>query len=488
MFTGHVAGCVIALGVLAGQACGQHAPGKDDHEWSPRWSAPRSLKLSEFAAGLYQPTGQSVLLILGDSINATNSVQGMQSGYRDRLEIPFNGWVIHADSGNSEIGYTNAQGSLAVNAIRIPGEWFTCGRLGISPVRTREAVWQANVAWGGTLSDSILLNFRMVNMKLGNPFASGAIVDARVILYEGPSQLAGFEAVGLRGGSAVATGNYTRPPTPSDSIIWIDRALPPGSGDPGIRLRSDATTAEATAGANSVIHLGTRLRARAAAGVQIEFISHGGWRTVDHTDTTRFSDEALRQYYAATDPPTHILLWIGQNQTVAESANFYTNSFALYKHNVEAIISRHDRVIRDMGAPEPRWLLVSQYKTGYDAFHHELMCAGLHAISQERQRVSFLNLYRIAGGEGFNVARYLSDGVHPNFDGVQYIAALMNDEFRSALDCAADFDGSGFVDIEDFDSFMAVFDAGNARADVDGSGFVDFEDFDYFVGLFEVGC
>lgn len=54
--------------------------------------------------------------------------------------------------------------------------------------------------------------------------------------------------------------------------------------------------------------------------------------------------------------------------------------------------------------------------------------------------------------------------------------------------CPSDFDGSGFSDFEDYDAFVAVFEAGLIDADVDGSGFVDFEDFNTFVAAFELGC
>jgi photosystem II stability/assembly factor-like uncharacterized protein len=54
--------------------------------------------------------------------------------------------------------------------------------------------------------------------------------------------------------------------------------------------------------------------------------------------------------------------------------------------------------------------------------------------------------------------------------------------------CPADFDGSGFVDGDDFDAFVAAFEAGDVSADFDGSGFVDGDDFDAFVQQFETGC
>lgn len=52
----------------------------------------------------------------------------------------------------------------------------------------------------------------------------------------------------------------------------------------------------------------------------------------------------------------------------------------------------------------------------------------------------------------------------------------------------ADFDHSGFVDIEDYTAFVAAFEAGDDTADFDGSGFVDIEDFTAFVAAFEAGC
>lgn len=482
-----VAAC--ALGSLPGVACAQWTHDQQQQGHDGRWSAPRGFKLAAFASGLYNPAGQKVLQVIGDSINATNSVQGMQVGYRDRLEIPFNGWFVHADSGNSEIGYTNAQGTLSTNAIRIPGETFANGLSAISPVRSRDVVWSGNVAWGGTLSDSFVLNFRLVDMPLGNPFGPSSTIDARMVMYEGAGQLAGFEVAGLRGSSTMSTGFYTRPPTVADGITWIDRVIGPASGDAGIRLKSDSTTAESTTGANNLIHLGTRFRARTTDGVQIQFISHGGWTAVDHANPAKFTEQALREYYAATDPPTHCLLWIGQNQTVAESANFTgSHSYAVFKADVEDIIDRHEAVISAMGAPAPVWLLVSQYKTGYDDYHHELMCEGLYAISQERSNVSFLNLYRIAEGSSFNKEIYLSDGVHPNNAGVLHLGGLMNEELKSSLLCPSDYDRSGFVDIDDFNAFVTDFEDGQDTCDVDQSGFVDTNDFDLFVEHFEEGC
>ncbi len=65
--------------------------------------------------------------------------------------------------------------------------------------------------------------------------------------------------------------------------------------------------------------------------------------------------------------------------------------------------------------------------------------------------------------------------------------------------CPADFDGSGFLDSDDFIAFVSAFglgctgagqpDAACVRsADFDGTGFVDSDDFIAYVTAFEAGC
>ncbi len=53
---------------------------------------------------------------------------------------------------------------------------------------------------------------------------------------------------------------------------------------------------------------------------------------------------------------------------------------------------------------------------------------------------------------------------------------------------SADFDHTGFVDIEDYTAFVIAFENGDLSADFDNSGFVDIEDFSAYVAAFEQGC
>jgi hypothetical protein len=52
----------------------------------------------------------------------------------------------------------------------------------------------------------------------------------------------------------------------------------------------------------------------------------------------------------------------------------------------------------------------------------------------------------------------------------------------------SDYDGSGFVDTDDYTAFVLDFELGLDAADFDGTGFVDTDDFTAFVLAFEAGC
>ncbi len=60
--------------------------------------------------------------------------------------------------------------------------------------------------------------------------------------------------------------------------------------------------------------------------------------------------------------------------------------------------------------------------------------------------------------------------------------------YQCPQNCAADFNGDGFVDFTDFDAFVNVFESGDASGDFNADGFIDFTDFDAFVSAFESGC
>lgn len=54
--------------------------------------------------------------------------------------------------------------------------------------------------------------------------------------------------------------------------------------------------------------------------------------------------------------------------------------------------------------------------------------------------------------------------------------------------CPCDLDGSGVLNLDDLDAFVAAFLAGDPAADLDGSGAINLDDLDAFVSCFVAGC
>lgn len=471
---------VLAVLTLVGEAADA---GDDGRELNP----PRSVKLAEFAQRLYHPAGQQRLSVIGDSINATNVADRMQVGYRDQWHVPWNGWVVHADNGASDMGYTYSvpTGDDARNFVNEPGNYTAGGDISFAPVRFRETTYAHHITPGQLLAESVMPTQCTFSMLLGNPFRYGQHVTARPIFFTSDGTFRDYAFYGLRDGQTIGDIVRYHRDGPLQRIAYVDIDLGNKGGWPGVRVVGTGKARGEPA--DRLVYLGTRLLAD-GDGVQASFISHGGWRTMDHLGQYRFRDSALREWYGAVGAPTHCLLWLGQNQTPTESGELAQGISTEFKTNIKAIIDRHDAAVQALGEPLPRWLLVSQFKTGYSDETHRVMSQALADIATERARVSFLNLYEIAGGENFDSARYTTDGVHPNLLGSNYLAALMDVEMNSVLGCRADFDGSGFVDFVDWGEFMFAFAQGQASADIDGSGFVDLEDLATFLDAFEAGC
>ena len=90
----------------------------------------------------------------------------------------------------------------------------------------------------------------------------------------------------------------------------------------------------------------------------------------------------------------------------------------------------------------------------------------------------------VLGGKGWAQGDFDGNGA---VDAADVAICTANQGFTSPC-CPSDFDGSGFVDFDDFNAFVASFEAGCLFADFDGSTFVDFDDFNAFVAAFEAGC
>ncbi|HLO40067.1 MAG TPA: hypothetical protein VK176_03525 [Phycisphaerales bacterium] len=105
---------------------------------------------------------------------------------------------------------------------------------------------------------------------------------------------------------------------------------------------------------------------------------------------------------------------------------------------------------------------------------------------------NWIDIYSAAAPGAANHASGRAATIDPNgalitlgSDGLSSASFYSTIKYRA---CAADFDGTGFVDTDDYDAFVRAFEQGGDDADFDGTGFVDTDDFDAFVYAFEVGC
>jgi hypothetical protein len=446
-------------------------------------------RLAEFAQQIYYPVGSKRLTVIGDSINATNTPNRMSAGYRDAWHVPWNGWVVHADSGAADMGYLNSQNlGSGYAVVWDPGEVTGGGQIHISPVRMRESNYAKPPVPGTLLNDGMLLSSSTSRFPAGDLFTHSHVT-ARVLFYQGTNTLPYVNIRGVRGSITAVERTVYRATGPADRIVAHDLDLGVLSGSPRIQIYAAAGVPPTRVWDFwRVDVLGVVYRSSTPSGVQMSCISHGGWRTTDHVSPYKFSDKSLREYYAAIGAPTHMMLWLGQNQTNQEANDLVAGINTSYKNNLRAVMNRHEAAIAALGQPAPRWLLVSQFKTGYDPPVHELMAQTMYELSLENPRVSFLNLYELAGGQSFDNDAYTTDGIHPNLAGSVHLATLMDGLMRAAVRCPADLDASGFVDHDDLTLFLVLFEAGDAQADIDSSGFVDNDDRDAFNTAYEAGC
>jgi hypothetical protein len=127
--------------------------------------------------------------------------------------------------------------------------------------------------------------------------------------------------------------------------------------------------------------------------------------------------------------------------------------------------------------------------------HDMLITSGSNTASQYilggTLRVVAVNGYVPGPGNEFELIKGRISGEFEHLDlpeGVNWKVEYNTSGVWLYAVCSADFDGTGFVDIDDFTGFVAAFEAGEDTADFDGTGFVDIDDFVAFVNAFESGC
>ncbi len=74
------------------------------------------------------------------------------------------------------------------------------------------------------------------------------------------------------------------------------------------------------------------------------------------------------------------------------------------------------------------------------------------------------------------------------FDIADGISDVNNDGVPDECQCPGDHNGDGYVNGNDYDYFVLLFEAGDQAADANADGYVNGNDYDQFAEHFEVGC
>ncbi len=96
--------------------------------------------------------------------------------------------------------------------------------------------------------------------------------------------------------------------------------------------------------------------------------------------------------------------------------------------------------------------------------------------------------WRIADISNSPLPHYQLEEVMLTSDGRLFINTISEGVATVRVRCAADLDGSGVLDADDFFLFLDYFASGDDRADLSGNGIIDVNDFFTYLDLFAAGC
>jgi len=397
------------------------------------------------------PATQAIFQPIGDSINSPDTANGICEYYLDSMPLPWNAFGVPANANTSKVGYTNASGGFVSTQTQRGPSYFTTvhnaevwndGSSAIAPVYGLDIVCNngSGAAYSRQFGD-IVSRYDFRKWLRSENYSLSATANKTshfVFAFDGSQIIPALQVLGGRGAGGNVEATLTKASTNlmqkmSIGKTWIGSGV--GSGNPTSTMYGGTSTVTGSTD-NKVMVFGGLISIDNTVGVQYSTpLAIGGYTTDDHLNTAFCSDANLARWYSLKGNPTHIILWIGQNLTVTQSAELADGTTDDFKAKVALIIARHDAACVANGAAKPKYMMVNQYKTGYSATVSETRGQALYELSQaEPTRIAYLNLYQLAGGESMPVdTTYLADGVHPNATGKSFFVQLIWREMQNSL-------------------------------------------------------
>lgn len=272
-------------------------------------------------------------------------------------------------------------------------------------------------ASGGLANGAPLINCKLAAARRavfrGGDWFTGTGM-CRTVVYRGSVSWASMGTSMFRGGVYYAPGAIA-PIALNAGYNYIDTPCGAGSGD--LECYPGADFSGTNEAGKTMYCMGFRYKADGVTGLTLGCVGLGGATVADLINTNIVSDAAIAAYVNAFGVDT-IILWIGTNDATID-ATWYANLLTLIQRWRTAI-----------GASF-KCLLVSPYDVGNS--QHDNIAAYATQACQGHSDVSFLDLRALAGTFAFLNASYLTDGVHPNAAGANYLAGLMNTTLVGSL-------------------------------------------------------
>jgi lysophospholipase L1-like esterase len=367
--------------------------------------------------------GDADIVCIGDSL--TFRIDSYLPVLRNRMQSKY---------GDGGIGYRSAlPGDFLVYSNTTLNEWWF-GSLGPGspPYMALDGLWSLANEPSNARARSFYARFRLhvLATPSGGPWLASDDSLRFASIVDGHAPIPTFRAVDISNplGTQVRLSPTNVRPTYDEEIGPVARPEPPGE---------------------SITILGGVIRS-ASPGVRLHRVANGGWGVTNYTRRDFTFDAQLRDLNADL-----YIVMLGQNDLLTPPA--------LWRVQYAELIDR----LR-AASPSAEFILVASYDSGLPQSGD--LARVVHDLAAERE-LGFINLYTAGGPyQRYIDANLLSDPIHFNQAGGQYVGNLLYDAIESAgaslvADCNdIDFNNNNvFPEDQDVIDYFNVLAGGECR-------------------------
>lgn len=280
--------------------------------------------------------------------------------------------------------------------------------------------------------------------KLGNWTVDGDTVRSRLIYWRNPDGPTSLVWQATRGGTAGGTAVLNANGAKAVAFIDADHTAQSTSSNANRIYARVATDNLGTDETGTVLPLiAYRCFRPNTPGLEVSHWTQPGWRSSLFADTDLTATLSLSQYFEALGWPTHVLVYLGQNQTSNETTQLNVGTTTDFTANLAANLARINAAYALGSQAPPRYCLVSPFPLpatslaagGRTALNYETMDEALYAYAAANGH-AFISLWQASmtpmettdvaqGSTTYTQVLYSTDDIHPIRAGGMYLASAM---------------------------------------------------------------